>query len=67
MVVSRDTFFVVLTYSYLNWLGIISADIQYSYITANNTVKHFIVCGPEFGSENTGGKEIVKRSLYGMK
>ena len=65
MVVSRGTFSVVLTYSYLNWLGIISADIQYSYITANNTVKHFILCGPEFGFENTGRKAMVQRDPNG--
>ena len=64
VVVSRETVSIVLTYSDLNGLDIISDDIQNSYITATNTEKHFIVCGPEFGFENTGRKAMVKRAPY---
>ena len=67
VVVSRETVSIVLTYSDLNGLDIISADIQNAYIISPDTEKHFIACGPEFLLENTGRKAIVKRSLYGMK
>ena len=36
-------------------------------MTAPTTEQFYIVCGPEFGSENVGKKAIVTRALYGMK
>ena len=66
-VVSRETVRIALTYAALNGLSVEAADIQNAYLTAPTTEKFYIICGPEFGSENIGKTAIVTRALYGMK
>ena len=66
-VVSRETVRIAFTYAALNELDVLAADIQNAYLTAPTSEDFFIVCGPEFGSENIGRKAIVKRALYGTK
>ena len=66
-VVSRETVLIAFTYAALNGLDILTADIHNAYLTAPTTESFYIVCGPEFRSENIGKKAIVKRALYGTK
>ena len=66
-VVSRETVRIAFTYTTLNGLDILTADIHNAYLTAPTTESFYIVCGPEFRSENIGKKAIVERALYGMK
>ena len=66
-VVSRETIRIAFTYAALNGLEIMAADIQNAYLTAPTSEHFYIICGPEFGSENLGKKAIVKRALYGTK
>ena len=66
-VVSRETVRIALTYASLLGLNVFSADIQNAYILAPTTEKYWIVCGPEFGSEDKGKRAIVRRALCGMK
>ena len=66
-VVSRETVRIALTYAALNGLDIMAADIQNAYLTAPTSEDFYIICGPEFGSENIGKRAIVKRALYGTK
>ena len=48
-------------------IDIWGADIQNAYISAPSSERYWIICGPDFGSEESGKKAIVKRALYGMK
>ena len=66
-VVSRESVRIAFTYAALNGLAVEAADIQNAYLTAPTTEKFYIICGPEFGSENVGKKALVTRALYGMK
>ena len=65
-VVSRDSVRIALTYAALNDLSVTAADIQNAYLQAPCTEKYYIVCGPEFGPDNTGKKALVVRALYGL-
>ena len=42
-------------------------DIQNAYLQAPSSEKHYIVCGPEFGTENVGRVALIRRALYGGK
>ena len=64
-VVSRESVRIALTYAALNDPEVISADIMSAYLQAPCTEKYYIICGPEFGTENIGRHAIVVRSLYG--
>jgi hypothetical protein len=66
-VVSRETVRIAMTYAALHGLKILAADIQNAFLTAPTSEKFYVICGPEFGSENIGKKAIVKRALYGTK
>lgn len=66
-VVSRDTVRIAFTYAALNDLDICAADIKNAYLQAPNSEKHYVICGPEFGTENIGKVAIVVRALYGGK
>ena len=66
-VVSRDTVRIAFTYAALNDLDVCAADIKNAYLQAPNSEKHYIICGPEFGTENLGKVAIVVRALYGGK
>ena len=48
-------------------LPIIGGDIQNAYLQAPSSEKHFIVCGPEFGTENVGRVALICQALYGGK
>ena len=58
-VVSRETVRIVLTYSALNGLDLMAADIQNAYLQAPILVKYWTRCGPEFGSEHQGKKARI--------
>jgi hypothetical protein len=52
-----------------HYLGFLSlkGDIQNAYLQAPSSEKHFIVCGPDFGTENVGRVALIRRALYGGK
>ena len=58
---------IALTYAYFNGIGVLSHDIQNTYLTKSATENNFIVCGAEFGSDNIVMEEVVKISLYVRK
>ena len=66
-VVSRESIRIALTYAALNGLAVYGADIQNAYLQAPTSEKHYIICGPEFGLENTGKLAVIVRALYGGK
>jgi hypothetical protein len=66
-VVSRESIRIGLTYAALLGLPVIGGDIQNTYLQAPSSEKHFIVCGPEFGTENVGRVALIRRALYGGK
>jgi len=66
-VVSRESIRIGLTYAALLGLPVIGGDIQNTYLQAPSSEKHFIVCGPEFGTENVGRVALICRALYGGK
>ena len=65
--VSRDTVQIAFTYAALNDLDICASDIKNAYLQASNSEKYYIICGPEFGTENIGKVTIVVQALYGGK
>ena len=64
-VISRESIIIALTYALLNNLPVFGYDIQNAYLQALTTEKHYIICGPEFGLENVGKKELIVCALYG--
>ncbi len=46
---------------------VIGGDNQNAYLQAPSSEKHFIVCGPEFGTDNVGRVALIRRALYGGK
>jgi hypothetical protein len=65
--VSRDSIRIALTHAALLDLPVMGADIRNAYLQAPSSEKHFIICGPEFGIENAGSVELIRRALYGDK
>ena len=66
-VVSRETVRIAFTYAAFNGLNVMAADIKNAYLTAPTSENFYIICGPEFGSELRGKRDIVRRALYGTK
>ena len=66
-VVFRESIRIGLAYAALLGLPVIGGDIQNAYLQAPSSEKHFIVCGPEFGTENVGRVALIRRALYGCK
>ena len=66
-VVSRESVIIALTYVALNKLDVIAGDICNAYLQDPSSQKDFIVCGTEFGIENVGKKDLIRRDLYGEK
>ena len=64
-VVSRESIRIGLTYAALLGLPAVGGDIQNAYLQAPSSEKHFIVCGPDFGTENVGRVALIRRALYG--
>ncbi len=58
-VVSRESIRIVLTYAGLLRLPVTGGDIKNAYLQAPSSEKHFIVCGPEFGTENVGRVALI--------
>ena len=58
-VVSRESIRIILTYAGLLGLPVIGGDIKNEYLQALSSEKHFIVCGPEFGTENVGRVALI--------
>ena len=59
-VVSRESIRIGLTYAaYLGFL-LLRGDIQNAYLQAPSSEKHFIVCGPDFGTENVGRVALIR-------
>ena len=61
-VVSRESIRIELTYvAYLGFLFLsLRGDIQNAYLQAPSSEKHFIVCGPDFGTENVGRVALIR-------
>ena len=59
-VVSRESIRIELTYAALLGLPAIGGDIQNAYLQAPSSEKHFIVCGPDFGTENVGRVALIR-------
>mmetsp|Transcript_1845 Transcript_1845/g.3758 ORF Transcript_1845/g.3758 Transcript_1845/m.3758 type:complete len:139 (-) Transcript_1845:1473-1889(-) len=66
-VVSKETACIAFIYATLNGFEVFASDIQNVYLQAPYSQKYYIICGPEFGAENTGKYTIVKRSKYDTK
>ncbi len=58
-VVSRESIMIVLTYAGFLRLPVICGEIKNAYLQAPSSEKHFIVCGPEFGTENVGRVALI--------
>ena len=50
----------------LNGIEVKWADVQNSFLSANNLEKHWLIAGPEFVPEQ-GKVFIVVKALYGLK
>ena len=65
--VSRESVRIALTYAALRVLDVMVAYVQSAYLKAPSSEKHYVVCGAEFGLENIGKVNLIKRALYGGK
>ena len=65
--VSRESIRIALTYAALNGVDVWAADVQNAYLQAPTSVKHYIICGREFGLEHEGKRALIVRALYGGK
>ena len=66
-VVSWESIRVGLRYAGLLGLPVIGDDIKNAHLQAPSSEKHFIVCGPEFGTDNAGRIALICQALYGGK
>jgi len=66
-VVSCESIIIGLTYAALLRLPVIGGDMQNTYLQAPSSEKQYIVCGPEFGTENVSRVDLIRRALYGGK
>ena len=44
-----------------------AADIRNSFLQAPKSDNNYIICGPEFGLDNIGKRDIIRRALCGRK
>ena len=58
-VVSRESVRIALTYAALNGIDVWSADIRAAYCQAPSSRSDYIICGAEFGLENTGKPALI--------
>ena len=65
-VVSRESVQITFTYTVLNRLDILAADIRNAYLQAPSSQRDYIVCCPEFGTENMECM-LIHRASYGRK
>ena len=65
-VVLRDSAQILFMIALLNYLKVLSCDIQNEYLTAPTWEKIWIIAGLEFGSEK-GSIMMAVRALYGLK
>ena len=56
---SRESIRIGLSYAALLGLSVIGGDIQNTYLQALSSEKHFVVSGPEFGTENVGRVALI--------
>ena len=64
--VSRDSVWIALKISALNYLNVLACDIQNAYLTADCRERVWLVSRPKFGSK-AGKNMMVRKSLYGLK
>ena len=64
---SRDSVRIAFSYTALNYIDALAADIQNSYLQATLSQKHYVICGAEFGLKNVGKVALIRRALYGGK
>ena len=65
-VISRDSVRILLLAADFNDLDVMGADVQNTFLSADNLEKHWIRAGPKFGVEQ-GKVFIVVRSFHGLK
>ena len=63
-VVSRDSIRILLLVEALNEPEIMGADVQNTFLSAENIEKHWIRAGPEFGSEQVNFFYCYKSSVW---
>ena len=66
-VVLRESFRNALTLSALNYMEVITSDIQNAYLTAPSLEKIWTTLDSEFGPDLTGKKSLVVRAFYVLK
>ena len=65
--VSLESIRIPFTSAALNDLQMFAADIHNVYPRAPSSQNDYVVCGPEFGTENIGKVALIHRALYGDK
>ena len=53
-IVSQESIRLALAYAAFNKIDVIAANIMNAYLQAPSSKKQYIICGAEFGLENTG-------------
>ena len=58
---------IAFTHATLNGLYVLAADLTNACLQVPSLENHFITCGLEFGLENVGKRDIIRKALYGGK
>ena len=63
-IVSCESVRITLTYAALHNISVCAADICNAYFSALSSEKHYVICGPEFGSQHEGCVALISCALY---
>ena len=62
--VSRERVRIAYTYTALNIIDIFTVDIWIDYLQPSSLRRDYIICGPDFGSENVWNVALIHSAIY---
>ena len=65
--VSRERVRIAYTYTALNIIDIFAADIWNDYLQPSSLRRDYIICGPDFGSENVWNVALIHSVIYKIR
>jgi hypothetical protein len=66
-VVMRDSVRIAFTMAAVNFLHVLSGDVQNAYLNTPTAEKCYCIAGPEFGPSQMGRPVLIVRALYGLQ
>jgi Reverse transcriptase (RNA-dependent DNA polymerase) len=66
-VVMHDSVRIVFTMASVNFLQVLSGDVQNAYLNAPTAERCYCIVGPEFGPSRMGISVLIVRALFGLR